>query len=218
VLALQNRTHIRLIVTSALACVAAFVFDHWTYDHIRYAGVYDTDWGRLLRVMGFWPTWVAAAFALYLHERSASPLSANRAILLVTSPGLAGIACEALKLLLRRERPEAQHGEYVFRAFSDRPFSSAGIGMPSSHAVVAFGAAAMLTYLFPRARWVWFALACGCALTRVLARAHYLSDVTVGAIVAISIARWLQCRYGDRTPAARDSLTPPQSPSMHERS
>jgi membrane-associated phospholipid phosphatase len=104
---------------------------------------------------------------------------------------LGGLAAELLKLLLRRERPEAHAGEYVFRSWSSHPLSTAGLALPSSHALVAFAAAAMLARLYPRASWLWFTLAAGCALTRVLARAHFLSDVTLAAIVGWLVAAGL---------------------------
>jgi membrane-associated phospholipid phosphatase len=62
--------------------------------------------------------------------------------------------------------------------------------------MVAFGAAFMLAYLFPRARWVWFALAAGCGITRVLARAHFVSDVVVAAVAALATTALLWRRFG----------------------
>ena len=190
---MNSRT--RFIVAAIVAAGVAFALDPWAYRHIVYARVYEQDWGRFLRVMGFLPTWLIAAFALWLHERGAVSAARQRALLLAGSPVLSGITGELLKLLLRRERPEAHHGAYFFRSFSDRPFSSSGLALPSSHAIVAFGAAAMLAHLFPRARWVWFALATGCALTRVLARAHFLSDTVVAALLALATTAWLWRRF-----------------------
>jgi membrane-associated phospholipid phosphatase len=67
--------------------------------------------------------------------------------------------------------------------------------MASSHVGVAFGALAMLALLFPRTRPVCFALAAGCALSRVLAGAHFLSDVTVAAVLGIATAALLWRRF-----------------------
>ena len=185
----------RAVAIAVVACVASLIVDRWAYGRMTYSAVYEHDWGRLLRVVGYWPTWCVAALALWLNDGATIVAARRRALLLLASPTLAGIAAEAFKLVLRRERPEARHGEYVFRAFVDRPFSSAGIGSPSSHAAVAFGGTAILAWLFPRARWVWFTLAIGCSLTRVLARAHFLSDVVAGAIVGLATAAWLNGRY-----------------------
>lgn len=187
----DTRIHLARTLLIGLALVAlAHLLDGWAFRHLIVADVYDEDWGRLLRVMGFLPTWIAASAAMVLHEW---PDRARRwrGTLITASAALGGILCELLKLLLRRERPMAHDGEYVFRAFSERPFSTSGLALPSSHAAVAFSAAAMLAHLFPRARIVWFALAAGCGLSRVLARAHFLSDVVLAALCGIVVAALL---------------------------
>jgi undecaprenyl-diphosphatase len=182
--------------------IAAFALDRWAFESLTNNRVYEEDWGRLFRVIGYYPMWLIAAIALWLHERGVVAAAKRRAILLAASPALAGLAAELLKIILRRERPLPHDGEYVFRSFSERPLSSGGLALPSSHTMVAFGAAAMLAYLFPRARWVWFGLAAACGLTRVLARAHFLSDVVVAALAALATTAWLWRRYGGTSAAA----------------
>jgi membrane-associated phospholipid phosphatase len=61
--------------------------------------------------------------------------------------------------------------------------------------VVAVGALAMLGLLFPRARPVCYVLAAGCAFSRVAAHAHFVSDVTLAAIVGIATAVLLYRRF-----------------------
>ena len=68
--------------------------------------------------------------------------------------------------------------------------------MPSTHAIVAFAAAAVLARLWPRARVIWYGLAAGCALTRVWTRAHFVSDCVVAAVVAYAIVALLWRRFG----------------------
>ena len=143
---------------------------------------YNEDWGRLLRVMGYLPLWFAAALALAMHD--GRERGYRRALLLGLAPALTGLAGEMLKLLFRRERPGAHDGAYFLRPFSERTFSTSGLALPSSHAIVAFGGAAILSRLFPRAWPVWWALAWGCGLSRVAAGAHFLSDIVVAAIAA----------------------------------
>jgi membrane-associated phospholipid phosphatase len=186
----------RTLIAAVVLIGLSLVLDRWAYEHVVYLRIYDTDGGRLLRILGYWPTWIVAAVALWLNERGVVASARRSALLVAASPAVAGIIAELLKLLLRRERPTAHDGAYVFRPFTERPFSTGGLALPSSHVMVAFGAAAMLAYLFPRARWLWFALACGCALTRVLARAHFVSDVVVAAMAAIATTRWLIRRFG----------------------
>ena len=172
---------------SALALVlVASVLDSWSYSHLAWPGVDNHDWGRLLRVMGFLPLWFGAGAAAYLSATSAT--GRRGALVLVGATTTAGALGEVLKLLIRRERPDANAGSYVFRSFSDRPFSTRGLGMPSSHAIVAFAAATVLARLWPRGSVIWYGLAVGCALTRVLSRAHFLSDVVVAALVGSAVA------------------------------
>ncbi len=197
----SRRRLITLVLVGLAAFAAAHAIDGWAYRHLTYSRVYGEDWGRLLRVMGFLPTWGIAALALILHEWG-DRSRRWRGALIFAAPTLGGLVCEVLKLLLRRERPNANGGEYVFRAFTERPFSTGGLALPSSHVMVAFSAAAILAYLFPRARAVWFALAAGCALTRVLAGAHFVSDVVLAALCGMLVSAFLW-RWYERRSAAR---------------
>jgi membrane-associated phospholipid phosphatase len=169
----------------------AFSLDHWAYAHLHAESISTTDLGRLLRIVGFWPTWGVAALALWFHDRPLREFGSRRAVLLAMTPAVSGMVAEVVKLLVRRERPGLHAGLYAFRAFADRPFSTVGLGMPSSHAAVAFGAAATLARLSPRTRWVWLALAVGCGVSRVLARAHFVTDVLIGATLGCLTGAYL---------------------------
>jgi membrane-associated phospholipid phosphatase len=186
-------------IVASLACVAlASLGDVWTYHHVSLPRVYDTDWGRALRTMGYWPLWAIVAFAIWRHGEGSGQQPDRRArsrwqaAWLVGAVTVAGIAAELLKLLIRRERPGADSGLYVFRAWTDRPFSTSGFGMPSSHAVEAFAAATVLAGCFPETAVVWYGLAIGCAVTRLLSGAHFLSDVVAGAALGLLVAHALR--------------------------
>ena len=186
---------IALAITLVATALATFV-DKAVYDRVHNPGVYDRDWGRLLRVMGFAGTWVALAAAVRLHEGADAArrvLATRRAWLLFWSPMLAGGVAELLKILVRRERPALNEGLYGFRPWDERTWTGAGLAFPSSHTAVAFGGAALLARLYPRARWVGYTLAAGCAATRVLARAHFVSDVLFAAGLGWLVA-WLLTR------------------------
>ena len=116
-------------------------------------------------------------------------------------PTLGGLSAEVLKLLLRRLRPDAEQFGYAFRSFADGPWSNRGMGLPSSHTLVAFAGAFALARLFPRARWVFYVLAAGCGLSRVMATAHFLSDTVVAACVAWGVVAAIRPRLHAR-PAA----------------
>jgi len=182
------------LVLAVGALVAATALDGWAYRVLVMPDVYGRDWGRMLRVVGYLPTWAVVSIALALNGPESGPTPSAvrwRAFLPLIAATLGGIAAEALKLLLRRERPEMHAGAYVFRSWRDHPLSTSGLALPSSHALVAFAAAAMLARVYPRARGLWFALAVGCALTRVLARAHFLSDVVLSAIIGLGVGAML---------------------------
>lgn len=185
----------RWLVVSVVAIGAAHLLDEAAWRVLRVPEVYEKDWGRLLRSMGFLPTWLALALAYWLHQRD-HPLRRDGTLLLTLGPTLGGAAAEVLKLLFRRVRPDAEQFGYAFRAFSDGPLSNRGMGLPSSHTLVAFAAAFALARLFPRARWVFYLLAAGCGLTRVMATAHFLSDVVVAACVGWLVVALLHARLG----------------------
>lgn len=182
---------LRAALACSVAIAAAHLLDAWAFAELARAGVYDNDRGRLFRIVGYYPTWIAMALALWLHTRDR-----RRALLLALVPGLGGLAAEVLKLTFRRERPNLHDGEYVFRAFTDQPWSTKALGLPSSHALVAFTAAFLLARMFPRAWPVWLGLAAGNALTRVQAKAHFLSDVTVAAVAGFAIASVCWMKWG----------------------
>jgi membrane-associated phospholipid phosphatase len=175
--------YIALAVTIAATAVAMLA-DRTLYTYLHAPEVYEKDFGRLLRIMGFAGTWVALAVAVGLTHGGddASRLVARRRGWLVFwSPMLAGGIAEVVKILVRRERPALNDGAYGFRPWDERTWSGAGLAFPSSHTAVAFGGAFMLARIFPRARWVGYVLAAGCGLTRVFARAHFLSDTVFAA-------------------------------------
>jgi membrane-associated phospholipid phosphatase len=53
--------------------------------------------------------------------------------------------------------------------------------------MVAIAGMTIAARLFPRAKWVFYALAWGCGLTRILAHAHFVSDVTFGALLGWAV-------------------------------
>jgi membrane-associated phospholipid phosphatase len=180
---------------SALLLVASLLADRWVFRRVAVPDVYGSDLGRLLRVAGYLPTWLLGAAAFMLHDRARRPAPVGgpwrRGALLALAPVLGGLGAEGLKLLLRRERPGAHDGAWVFRPFLERPFDTGGLGLPSSHAMVAFAGASMAAALLPRTAPVWLLWAAGCAATRVLTQAHFTSDVVVAGIAGALVTQLL---------------------------
>lgn len=163
----------------------------------------SADWCLALRSLGYFPVWLVVAVAIYLIDRrsgsSVSPAT-QRALQLAVSVLAAGGLSEVLKMSIRRLRPDATGGEYVWRPFFEDPFSTSGLGMPSGHAMVAFAAAWALCRLFPAAAGLWVATACGCAVTRILDHAHFLSDTVLAAVMAFAVVH-LVWAYTPRIPS-----------------
>ncbi|HTY06865.1 MAG TPA: phosphatase PAP2 family protein [Gemmatimonadales bacterium] len=198
---------VRPVIVAAACFVLANLCDRWVFSHAASPRIYDHDWGRLLRLIGYLWTWVIIAAALVAHDRATRGPgwrgALRRGSLLLAAPVVAGLAAEVAKMLVRRLRPNLTDGLHVFRSWSDRPFATKDLGLPSSHAVVAFAAAAMLSRLLPWGTALWYALASACAVTRVLAQAHFLSDVIAGALVGYLGAALLWTRFGRRSEADR---------------
>ena len=197
--ALRTRQQWFVFLAMALVSIAiAHRLDAVAWEQLRDARIYEKDLGRLLRLMGYLPVWLIVAVGLWTHDH-ADPH--GRAIgwgwrggLVLLAPTAGGAVAEILKMLTRRLRPVPDLFAYQWRPFSDDFFSTRGLGLPSSHTMVAFAGAAALARLFPRAWGLWYLLATGCAVTRVLALGHFLSDVVVAAflgyVVGVLMARW----------------------------
>lgn len=181
---------IRLLILAVVAITVAHALDATAWRSARLLTVNDKDWGRLLRSMGYLPTWGIVALGYWLQQRD-HPRRSPYAWALVVGPALGGALAELLKLSIRRLRPNPDLFEYVFRPVAEGPLSNRGMGMPSSHVLVAFAGATVLAQLYPRARWLWYTLAAGCAATRVLAMGHFLSDTVVAALLGVLVGGWV---------------------------
>jgi membrane-associated phospholipid phosphatase len=101
--------------------------------------------------------------------------------MVILATAIAGGLAELLKGLLGRARP-LQTGEYRF-AWLEPDVHLPG-GLASSHAAVAFAGAIMLSWFVPAWRIPLLLLAYGCAMTRVVVGAHFVTDVYVGVLLS----------------------------------
>ncbi len=194
-----------LLVLAGLALAAAI--DKGVYANVGAEGLSKSDWHRALRSLGYLPVWLVVATALVIHDwprRAHQGLRAAlaRGAFLAAATVASGVVGEILKLIIRRERPDAHAGESVFRPLTEGVFESGGLATPSSHAVVAFAGAWALCRLFPRGSALWIAMALGCGLTRILDRAHFVSDVYLAAVISLVVTwgaeRWVWRRLERR--------------------
>lgn len=173
------------------------------------------DWYQVLRQMGYLPVWVGIGLAygfsdLYARRRGAQN-AGPRAVLLILSPVVAGLVAEVCKRMIGRGRPPefpvATEADpipawpdlgYVYRPFLEGWTNDTNLGIPSSHAAVAFGGLVMLGLMHRGARWIFWVLALGCGMSRVVVGAHWLSDVYAGGVIGALSAIWLWRRFGAR--------------------
>ncbi len=193
---------------AVLWLLVALALDKTVYHALKDRPYDENDFLRLLRVMGVIPTWVVVALAFLLVDRVKRKAQGLRGILfrfsfLLACTITAGIIGEVAKLLIRRERPEVHDGAWGFRPYSQHFWSSSNLGMPSTHAIVAFAAAWALYRLHPSGWPVYFALAIGCAVTRLMEHAHFLSDVYLACAISYFVVRFLNLVWvnpGEETP------------------
>jgi undecaprenyl-diphosphatase len=156
-----------------------------------------TDFGK-----GAWFAWPTGILFLILAAlpRTLTPISQRvlaavmvRVGFLFVAIGAPGLTASIVKNMIGRARPGVggSVNPYLFDPFHWTP---AYAGLPSGHATAAFAALAAIGTLFPRARTVLLIYALLIAVSRIVVRAHYPTDVAAGALVGIVgvllVRRW----------------------------
>ena len=221
VAAWQARARWHVIAAFAMPAVALLhIFDEaafhyflrpvWKLRELQPAGFMLPDWYQVLRQVGNLELWVILSLMLWGVDAARvhsvfTPAAFRRAWLLLAGSAGAGILAEFMKLIVARERPisggSIDYQGYVHHIPLIDPLLGQGnLGFPSSHAAVAFGAAITLARLIPGTLPVMIFLALGCAWTRLLMGAHFLTDVAGGAALAWIWVTWL--RPETRMPAS----------------
>lgn len=132
---------------------------------------------------------IVIAIAVYQLDPRRRPMIAR---LIALSLG-AGLAADGLKMLVMRVRPKAFdfHGGVAqtfgqwFPLLSE---PSGGQSFPSAHTATAVGLAIGLSWLYPRGRGLFVALALLVACQRIESGYHFASDTVVGAAVGLLVA------------------------------
>lgn len=204
-----------LVVLAVLGLVASLLTDGPALAWMRQAGFENLkgyqsrDWWQVFRQTGSLLTWGMISAALALHATGLERSQRGRAILIAMLPlcaaALGGMGAEVVKMFSCRLRPEyAVPPEiWAWTSLAEQFPSTRGIGLASSHAATAFGGAWALAMILPRAGAVALFAAIGCGVTRVLAGAHYPSDVYAGALVGYACA-WAVVKVAERKPGAPD--------------
>jgi len=109
------------------------------------------------------------------------------------SAAMAIILSYVLKVGVARPRP-FQTGIIGVSAIAQSMLGASvntwNLSFPSFQAVLAFSAIPLLSKEFPRFKWVWFAIACIIAFSRVYFGVHWASDVIFGGLIGYLIG-WI---------------------------
>jgi membrane-associated phospholipid phosphatase len=182
------------LATSALAL--AHLLDLPVYQYFHSSDAANRGLPKMFRGGGYIPLWVFVGLALvFLDTVKMRTLGLagvlQRGVLIILCVALAGMLTEGTKTLIHRARPPETgwDGHYHYRWSTDQLLSTDSVGMPSSHAGVAFGAAWMLIRMYSRAAPLWILIGVGCAWQRLLDHAHFFSDV-FASLLAGYMAAW----------------------------
>jgi membrane-associated phospholipid phosphatase len=114
----------------------------------------------------------------------------------------AGAAADGIKLLVARTRPQAadlasSSGETFVAwlpiladerlAQLQLKYGSALQSFPSAHTATAAGLAIALSFLYPRGKWLFAALAALAGVQRIHSQSHFVSDVLAGAALGCAV-------------------------------
>lgn len=146
----------------------------------------------------------------------------NRVVIPLAGAAAGGLSADVVKLLIERVRPRAADLHDLSLAAADTfgdwlPLGAGGSDLqsfPSAHAATAAGLAVGLSRLYPHAAPLFASLAAAAGLQRVVASAHFPSDVFVGAAVGLAAGAWAAAaaeRFVKRrtvAPAVQDEEAP----------
>jgi undecaprenyl-diphosphatase len=100
----------------------------------------------------------------------------------------AGVCSLVIKVLVGRPRPSLLASGYYWPhspTFVDEFFST-----PSGHTVAAFALACVLSFYFPKWRYLLMGTALVIGLSRIFLLYHYPSDIIISALVGCVIGKW----------------------------
>ncbi len=153
------------------------LFDKWWMRALNSIGSVEaiafffrliTGFGGLLLL------WLALAFLVFIAAKRRSDAGAIFAAMVALV--VAQAAADILKVSVGRTRPFIEMPDIAGYG----PFESS-YSFPSTHASIAFAAAAVLSKGFSSLRVIWYGAAFAIALSRVILGLHYPTDVIFGS-------------------------------------
>jgi membrane-associated phospholipid phosphatase len=166
---------------------------HWVQDN-KPIKLKDQHW-KLFKRPGEFKYLVPIVIAVGLLH----PLKWRGAMVLLTASAISGVMYSG-KWFFGRMRPAHVIEPFTFHPFIEGWRGFLGVedlSFPSGHTSLAFAFAMALAFLLPRGRVVFFPIAAGVGVERVLEGAHYPSDVVAGAAAGM-LSGLLAIRLGRR--------------------
>jgi membrane-associated phospholipid phosphatase len=187
-----------MILVDAPAVTAAQRAPSWLieiFDHVTEFG--KSIWFLVPSALVLAMIALLATPALPRMSRGVLAALAVRLGFLFFAIGLPGLVFTVGKRLVGRARPfvEGSANPLIYRPLG---WNVEYASLPSGHAIDAFAAAMAIGALWPRARFVLWTYAVLIAVSRVVLRAHFPSDVMVGAVVGVIGALLVRDWYAAR--------------------
>lgn len=139
-------------------------------------------------------------FQYYLHHQK----NAEKFLLLFQSVVISGIVADIIKWVAGRYRPIEYFDHHLY-GFDFFHINAESISFPSGHTTTAFAMAMTLTHLFPKFQWIWWSAAILVGISRIILRAHYLSDVIFGAFLGTVTVLWIVSNRNNKGPSQVDT-------------
>lgn len=186
----------RMILFSLAIVAALSLFDAAAIRHARAGDGLLFSTMRAITDVGQSHWYLVPAALLFLGAafvdwRAAGFRGRRRLVLLFGQAGfafaaiaLSGLLANLVKIVVGRARPVLfdQVGPHHFEPFT---VGYSYASFPSGHATTVGAVTALLCLWFPRYTWLWAAIGVFLAATRVVATAHYLSDIAGGFLLGL---------------------------------
>lgn len=131
-----------------------------------------------------WPLTAAALLGLLAHFLWKRKEWVRWSLFVFTAVAASGLVTDLIKWVAGRWRPKA-HVTDQFYGFDFFGVGYEQTSFPSGHATTIWAFSLALAVLFPRSRFLWYAVAILVTMSRFVIGAHYLSDTLAGFYVAV---------------------------------
>jgi membrane-associated phospholipid phosphatase len=159
----------------------------WYFHALSYATMLSV--ASVLTNFGQGYIYLCVFVVLYLYARfiAKEPLLKDEALYVLLSIFIAGLVCDALKILLGRSRPQELFAHHLYGFYFLQTHASMW-SFPSGHAVVVSSFAMAMSILLPRLSWLFAIIVLVICLTRVVLTAHFVSDTLAGMYLGALVA------------------------------